>query len=146
MGNVVILSPEDDAQETLKPRLLAAEASVDRIRFVSQSEAHLSLSTILKAVEASSNVKLLIIDPITAYLGGRDMNCASAMREFMTGLASWSAKCGIAVVVVTHPNKTGSARSPLSRIMGSQAIGAVVRAVFMLCPDPADPRVACSCR
>lgn len=138
IGDVVIVSPEDDAQETLKPRLLSAGAREDRIHVWSGSHSFIGLDAILEQAEALADIRLLIIDPISACLGGKNLNRASDVREILMGLAAWAEERGAAVVVVTHLNKIGRGRSPLSRILGSQVFGAVARSAYLVSSDPAD--------
>jgi hypothetical protein len=77
-GNVVLLTAEDDINDTIVPRLVAAGADLDRIEVVkmvrgSEKERMFSLVTDLdllrEKIEQVGDVKLVQIDPITAYLG-----------------------------------------------------------------------------
>src|SRR2546423_4777989 len=77
-GNVIWFNAEDGACDTVLPRLVAAGADADRIHFVngvliSGEEKHFSLVTDLhllrKAIIRIGNVRLVIIDPVSAYLG-----------------------------------------------------------------------------
>jgi putative DNA primase/helicase len=138
MGDVVIVSPEDDTHETLKPRLLAAGAREDRIHVRSGSHSSIGLEAILEQADALPDVRLLIIDPISACLAGKDLNRARDVREILMGLAAWAEVRSAAVVVVTHLNKTVRGGAPLSRILGSQVFGAVARSVYLISSNPAD--------
>jgi AAA domain/Bifunctional DNA primase/polymerase, N-terminal len=77
-GNVIWFNAEDGACDTVLPRLVAAGADTDRVHFVNSvliagEEKHFSLVTDLhllrKAIKRIGNVALVIIDPVSAYLG-----------------------------------------------------------------------------
>ncbi len=81
-GGVVILTLEDDAADTLVPRLLAHEADLSRIAHV-QGLSEIDsdgksihgidllndIQSVRTAIEQVDNCKLLIVDTISDYLG-----------------------------------------------------------------------------
>jgi hypothetical protein len=83
------------------------------------------------------DARLVIIDPITAYLGGVDTHRHSDVRGVLGLVADLAARNRVAVVVISHWNKTG-AGSAMNRITGSGAFVAAVRAAFMVARDPDD--------
>ena len=76
-ANVLIVSCEDGADDTIVPRLMAAEANLERIRIVSvvldaKGEERLpsipaDLTLLEKAID-EHDARLVIIDPLVAYL------------------------------------------------------------------------------
>ena len=78
-GNVILFSDEDDPNDTLVPRLAAAGADLGRVHIIKmvrhdeQKERLFSLVTDLEAlrkkISGVGDIKLVVIDPITAYLG-----------------------------------------------------------------------------
>ena len=90
MGSVIFLSAEDDDADTLKPRLLAHGADIEMITTVnSVVERQMSMSFSLekdvdlleKRVKEMGDVAMIIIDPITAYLGNVDSNSNSGVEK-----------------------------------------------------------------
>ena len=77
--NVIYQTAEDGLGDTVKPRLIEAGADLDRVLIIDDSEVQLTLSDerIEKAI-IENNARLVIIDPIQAYLGADvDMNRAN---------------------------------------------------------------------
>ena len=77
--NVIYQTAEDGLGDTVKPRLIEAGADLDRVLVIDDSDVQLTLSDeqIEKAI-IENNARLVIIDPIQAYLGADvDMNRAN---------------------------------------------------------------------
>jgi AAA domain len=79
-GKVVVLSAEDNTNTTIVPRLAAAGADLDQIEIVDVvTKPHFDrmfslvtdLNLLRQKVLAIGDVKLILIDPISAYLGVR---------------------------------------------------------------------------
>jgi hypothetical protein len=126
------------------PRLIAAGADRSRIHIVkavkdSVGERPFNLSVDLDRLEREydlTQVKLLVIDPASSYLGsakgGRiSRNSGGDVRTILDRLASFAAKHGLAALAVSHLNKSTGA-SAITRIMGSTEWVAVPRAVFLV--------------
>ncbi len=135
IGDVMLVSPEDDASNSLKPRILAAGGRDEQIHVIRDKLAAIDIAAIIKATDERPNVKMLIIDPISGCLGGHDMNSTVAMRKLLMPLAAWADERSIGVILVTHLNKARG-RAPLARVIGSHAIVAVSRLAFIVCHDP----------
>jgi len=105
--NVLMLSAEDDPGDTLKPRLRNLRADMTKI-FIETADIVLDkdgLAAIDKMVEVTG-ARLLIIDPIVAYLGSKmDMNRANDVRPIMKSLAALANKREIAILVIRHNRK-----------------------------------------
>jgi hypothetical protein len=150
-GSVIVLSAEDDPADTIRPRLEAAGADLARIHILQAVRRakpsgetaleHFSLETDLAdlqdAVAKLGDVRLVVIDPISAYLGDTDSHKNSTMRSLLSPLAGIAAGLGVAVVAVTHLNKSNA--SPLYRASGSIAFVAAARAVWLFGKNPDDP-------
>ena len=102
IGNTVILSAEDDIADTIRPRLDAAEADVSRIFAISAvqrkpggAHEYFNLDKDLGALEQCIRAKgasLVIVDPISAYLGGRDSHSNADIRGLLAPLADIAAR------------------------------------------------------
>lgn len=145
-GGVVVLTAEDDLADTVVPRLLAAGADMDRVRALAAVrkdgrertfDLGRDLDVLAEAIRTTPDCRLVIVDPITAYLPGRDGNSNVEIRSVLAPLAALAAESGVAVVGVTHLRKGDGA--PLYRIMGSLGFVAAARAVWAACKDQADP-------
>lgn len=105
--NVLLLSAEDDPGDTLKPRLRNLKANMQKI-FIETADIVLDkdgIEAIDQMVEATG-AKLLVIDPIVAYLGTKmDMNRANDVRPIMKSLAALAKKREIAILVIRHNRK-----------------------------------------
>jgi KaiC/GvpD/RAD55 family RecA-like ATPase len=131
--NVIYQTAEDGLADTVKPRLEAAGADCDRICVNDESDRSISMSDdrIEEAIRRE-NAKLLILDPIQAYLGGgTDMNRANEAREMTKKLGSVAERTGCAIVLIGHMNK-GSGAKAAYRGMGSIDFFAVARSVILV--------------
>lgn len=141
VGNVLILSSEDDVADTMAPRLLAAGADTSKvhvIRGVIEKDKTRAFSLIddIGRLE-DSDADLLIIDPISSYLPKVDSHNNAEVRSLMEFLVQFVDRTGITTLCVSHLNKAENI-DPLSRVSGSMAFVAVPRAVHILVPDPDD--------
>ena len=150
LGNVVILSAEDDAADTLRPRLEAAGADLDRC-FVLDAivegcladggELHRSfnlqtdLARLGAMLDEIGGAALIVIDPITAYLGGADSHKNAEIRALLSPLSDLAGQHGAAVVCISHLNKNAGGEA-LLRVTGSLAFVAAARAAFVVVKDP----------
>jgi putative DNA primase/helicase len=146
-GAVLILNGEDDAADTIRPRLDAAGGDpamvhvIDGVRDGS-GKRMFSLRTDLAALRDCArkmgNVKLIIIDPISAYLDGTDSHKNGDVRGLLTPLSELAAELGAAVVAVSHLSKNSNTTA-IYRTMGSLAFVAAARAAFGVIQDPDAP-------
>lgn len=136
--NVAIWSAEDDAADTLVPRLLAAGADLTRILFVTSTrEADgesrpFDPATDLRHLEralAGRDVKLLIVDPVVSAVAG-DSHKNTETRRALQPLVDLGKNLGCAIVGITHFSKGTAGRDPVERVTGSIAFGALARVVF----------------
>lgn len=152
-GGVVLLSAEDSLGDTIRPRLDAAGANVARIvaleairsvgdngresaRMFDLSRDLLALETAIRSV---NGCRLVVIDPVTAYLGGVDSHKNAEIRGLLAPLGAIAERHRAAVVAVTHLNKA-SGGPAIYRAMGSLAFAAAARAAWAVSKDKDDPR------
>jgi putative DNA primase/helicase len=149
VGNVIFMSAEDGIEDTIVPRLMAAGANRDRVYIVASAtkpdgtgRKTFSLKTDVDLLEVKAkeiaDVRLIIVDPISAYMGGSDGNGNVETREVLEPLAEMANRLHIAVVAVTHLNKGGGGgnQTALNRFSGSIAFIAAARAAFAVLEDP----------
>lgn len=106
----LMLSAEDDPGDTIKPRLNNLYADQTKI-FVFTDDIVFDKEGIaaLKEMVRQTGARLLIIDPIVAYLGAKmDMNRANEVRPIMRGLYRIAKSLNIAVIVVRHNRKVSA--------------------------------------
>jgi len=150
-GSVVLLSAEDDLADTIRPRLDAAQADVARVvaiqavrrrLFTGQTQDdYFDLTEDLPALETAiqqvSDCRLVIIDPLTAYLGKTDSHKNAEVRAVLARLFELAARHKVAVLAVTHLNKANTLPA-IYRAMGSLAFVAAARAVWAVVRDDQD--------
>jgi hypothetical protein len=131
-ADVIFQTAEDGLGDTIKPRLEQLLADCSRIHIIDEGEKPLSLADerIEQAI-VKTHAKLLIIDPIQAYLGGADMHSARGMRPLMKSLGAVAERTNCAVVVIGHLNKkSGFKTQSQYRGLGSIDIYAAARSVL----------------
>ena len=155
-GGSVFLSAEDDPADTMRPRfdraggdprnvtLLNAIESTDsetgttRQATFSLDDHLLMLDEAIRSTRAAC--RLVVIDPITAYLGGRvDSHRTSDVRGLLAPLSDLAAEHAVSVLLVSHLNKS-QGQSALHRSTGSLAFVAAARTAFLCCKDRDDER------
>jgi AAA domain len=153
-GEVVLLNAEDDAGDTIKPRLEAMGADLSRIhlfegvvqpmgRCVNLTQLDTDIRLLAQTLKNISDLRLIIIDPISAYMGKTDSHNNADVRSVLAQLARLAQWTGAAVVCVTHLNKDAGGKRAIYRAMGSLAFTAAARAVHLVSkhPDDASKRV-----
>jgi hypothetical protein len=151
--DTIFLSAEDDPGSTILPRLHAAGADLSRIHFaeaVARTPGEhdptvcldRDIDAIFNRVRSSSAISMIVIDPLSAYLGDVGENRNAEVRGMLQRLAAYAASYRVAIVAVTHLNKKGGDRA-IYRAMGSLAFVAAARAVHLVCrhPDDEDARL-----
>lgn len=148
VGNVIFASAEDDPADTIRPRIEAAGGDVGRV-FIVDSVSDLDrdgepfertfnlkkdAARLASEIEIIGDVAAVIIDPVTAYLGGADSHNNAEIRELLAPLAKIAAEHRTAVIAVSHLNK-GSGTNALYRVSGSLAFTAAARACWLVTKD-----------
>jgi hypothetical protein len=148
-GNVIWFNAEDDARDTVLPRLVAAGANPKLVHFVNGAriageDKSFNLVTDLpllrKKIEQIGNVVLVIIDPVSAYLGvGKvDGRSATDVRGVLTPIKEMAEALHVAVIGIAHFNKKDDIKSALLRVSDSIAYVAAARHVYAVLDDPED--------
>jgi putative DNA primase/helicase len=147
-GSVLLLSADDHIRDTILPRLHAAGADLNRIALLpktirpdgSDKDRLLSLATDIDRLEQGlaelGDCRLVVIDPISAYLKGVDTYNNIAVRHHLLKLSDLAERYGAAFLLVSHQRKSG-APTALYRAIGSLAFTAVARVVLVVTADQA---------
>jgi hypothetical protein len=152
-GAVIWLSAEDDAADTTVPRLIAAGANrelIFELRSVVRVEDRLrpfnvvndldELAKVVETIKAETgvSVRLIVIDPISAYMGGNSQTNSwknSDVRNTMTPLNDFVAKVGISTIAITHFKKGRDDENVLNKVIDSVALPALSRATWLVAPE-----------
>lgn len=131
--NIIYQTAEDGLADTVKPRLELAGADCERISVIDESIKSLSMiDERLEEAVIKAKAKMLILDPIQAYLGGgMDMNRANEARDMTKKLAALAEKYKCAIVLVGHMNKAAGNKAAY-RGMGPIDFFAVARSVLLV--------------
>ena len=140
--NVIYQTAEDGLADTVKPRLLSANADCSKIKVIDDTEQSLYMDDErFEIAIREQNAKLLILDPLQAYLGDRvDMNRANEAREMTKKLSAMAERTGCAVVLVGHMNKSSGTKAAY-RGIGSIDFFAIARSVLLVGRTPNDSGV-----
>src|SRR5262245_23892507 len=135
-GRVLMLTAEDNLDDTVIPRLLAADADLDMFEFVKcireeNRERWFLLAEdydlLRQTIRDIQDLKLVTIDPITSYLGGKlDSHMATQVRDQLNPPKAIAEGERVAISVVTHPPKRPGPQAQ-DHYIGSQAFFAIPR-------------------
>ena len=142
-GRTIIMSAEDDPRDTLAPRLIAMGADRSRIRLFNGfkdpdgyavfPELDRDAGHFARWLDAMGDVSLIVIDPISAYMGDTDSHKNAEVRKVLGKLSDIACATGAAVLCVSHLNKdSGSGKKAIYRTMGSLAFTAAARTVQLV--------------
>jgi putative DNA primase/helicase len=137
---------EDDPADTLVPRLLALDADLTKIHHLKTaigpdgknvSFSLLDIDLIDQALNLNPNIKFVVIDPVSAYIGrtGRNENQDAELRSILDPLSELAAKHDVTIVLIKHLTKNEKTRA-MHRISGSQAYLNAVRVAYLIAKTP----------
>jgi hypothetical protein len=148
IGNTIILSAEDGAADTIVPRLIAAGADLARVEIVAavgsvdgKDRRAFSLQTDMELLEKKivelGDVALVVVDPVSSYLGRTDSHKNSEVRAVLEPLSDLAERTRVAILTITHFSKTGAANitKALHRFIGSIAFTGAPRTAFAVIED-----------
>ena len=130
---VIYLSAEDGVRDTLKPRLEELGADTKNILFFKEEDKPTSLTQrIIEIALDMSGAKVLIIDPIQAFMGSRtDMNKANEVRETLRPVGELAEKYKCSIILIGHLNKAQGLNS-IYRGIGSMDFTAISRSILLV--------------
>jgi hypothetical protein len=137
-GSVLMMSAEDDAEDTLVPRLQAAGADLDRVALIPDTT--LNPERLAAHCDALDNPRLLVIDPFPSFVpGGMDAYKSQYVRRVLGPVLKLGNERSLAVVVIEHLNRRTDVPNALARIANSQGTPQLCRSVLIWGADPSDP-------
>jgi hypothetical protein len=148
VGDVLIVNVEDDPGDTIRPRLEAAGADLGKVqiidavmRLADKKERQVTLADVgivdALLTQCPGRFALLTIDPIGAFMAGRDSHRDAEVRELLAPFSMLAAKHNIAILLVAHLSKAVG-MDALYRVLGSVGFTAAVRSVYFVIVDPGD--------
>ncbi len=138
IGNVLIWSGEDSAEDTLVPRLLAAGADLSKIHFIDNIlhddeirsfDPAIDIAELNHAAARIGDISLLIVDPVVNAIAC-DSHRNGEVRRALQPLVDLGEKLCCAVLGIPHFSKGTGGKDPLERVTGSLAFGAIARIVL----------------
>lgn len=140
--NIIYQTAEDGLADTVKPRLEKAGADCERIVVIDERDKSLSMADErLEEAIIQTGARMLILDPIQAYLGGgMDMNRANEARDMTKRLGALAEKYKCAIILIGHMNKA-SGNKAAYRGMGSIDFFAVARSVLLVGRVEGEPNI-----
>jgi RecA-family ATPase len=150
-GDAIFITAEDDPHDTIRPRLDAHRADVERVHLLDAVRRRTGggrikemaftlkdVNALEQALQQRPNCRLVVIDPIGSFLGGKiDAHRDNEVREILAPIARLAERYEAAVVIVAHTRK-GAATSADDLALGSRAFTGVARGVWHLMRDPQD--------
>jgi RecA-family ATPase len=113
--DVMILASEEDYDEDILPRLSAAGADINRIHFAKQSSINgkdtweiaidRDWTLLREALTDHKDVRVIVIDPITSYVGNVDPNKPKEVRPFIDKLKVFAKDLNISILLIMHFSK-----------------------------------------
>lgn len=157
-GSVIILTAEDGLADTVRPRLdkMGADCNnifaIEGVHTESEEEEQkpwlddqlsitdffdlsCDINLLEKKLKEIGNVKLIIIDPLSAYYGtGVDTHRNAAIRSILAPLADIAERHNVCIIGITHLRKSTS-EAAIYRVTGSIGQTAAARATWLIHPD-----------
>jgi DNA polymerase len=151
-GNVIILSAKENPGDSLAPRLKAAGADLSRVHFINmvcdrdektgQERRRMfslvsDLEKLRRKIIEVGNVVVVLIDPISAYLGigAVDSYRDTDVRAVLGPLKDLAEELKVAVVTVMHFNKKVDITNALLRVSNSMAFVGLPRHAYGVIND-----------
>lgn len=151
---VLLISGEDESEDTIVPRLKALNANIeniDNVKGIKKVDKNgqpyydaICLVEHLSELEKKiidNKYKLLIVDPISIYLGSVDQNKNNEIRSALGMITALAERHDIGLVINSHFSKPSgsSSRNAIYRVMGSIGFAAAARVVYGIMKDPENP-------
>ena len=152
LGDVLLITGEDDLARTIKPRLVAHGADCSRVRAVTLDPdpdadpadpppRMFMLSDVAMLdghLAGHPETKLVVIDPVSAFHGGTDGNDNAKMRDLLSPLRGMAERRGACIILVTHLRKATGIEA-VNAVVGSIGLVGAARAAWLVAKDKENP-------
>ena len=143
-GFVTIINTEDDQVRTIKPRLEAAGAKTENIQVIDGLKDYQSFDIsrhkellIREVFESEKKPSLLIIDPLSEFLGSFSSHNNTETHKAMAEVVRLANEYSVCILGIMHLNKTNY-KTAIDKLNGSVGFGAKARVVYFILKDPED--------
>ena len=144
--DAILVTTEDDPGDTLTPRLMAANADMNRVHLFQMGTRDEPVpfripqdAEELRGRITDVQAAMIVVDPLVEFVDGKfDSHKSQQVRHALASLNAIARQVACAVFVVIHLNK-GSSTDPLLRHEGSAAFTQIIRGAMLLGHDPDDP-------
>ena len=145
--NVIYQTAEDGLADTIKPRLLSANADCSKVLVIDDRDTPLTMRDVrLEQAIVETNAKLVVLDPIQGFLGADvDMHRANEIRPIMKHISELAEKYKCAIILIGHMNKCSVGKSAY-RGLGSIDFQAAARSVLIVGRIKDEPEIRCVCQ
>lgn len=135
-GNAILQNAEDDIDGTIVPRLIANKANRECIGYINEELKAFDIKQLKRLEEKIINFKpdIVVIDPLTSYLGGINMYVPNEVRDVLKPLKDLAQKYNCAMVFIMRLNKGNG--SATNRVLGSIDFVSMARSVLLVAEDP----------
>jgi putative DNA primase/helicase len=138
VGSVLVLTNEDDVADTIRPRLEAHGGNVHRVFFAPKiTDLRSDFGQLVAALDRISDCRLIIVDPVRAFVGASDSHFHTVVRRVLRPLADLAAARGIAVLAITHFRKNEG--TAIHRAAGTTGFVGFARTVWTITRDQRNP-------
>ncbi len=133
---VIYQTTEDDADDTVVPRFLRAGGDPSNLLFIDEREKRITFADdrIAEAIK-KTDAKMLILDPLSAYIGDCSLNQANEVRPRFNYLIDVAREHRCAIVIVDHMNKNEQSKA-LYRTRGTIDVVGAARSTLIIGRHP----------
>ncbi|HJW74256.1 MAG TPA: AAA family ATPase [Thermoleophilia bacterium] len=139
-ANGLILAPEDGVADTIVPKLRAAGADMSRV-FIQDlnidTPTFPDIVNFLEEYVVANHIEYMVIDSLMSCMGTLNSHKDQDVRVALMPLRAMLERTGCTAFAIRHLNKNVGAAAG-HRGMGSVAIAAIARIVWLLARDPDD--------
>ena len=143
-GSVILLNAEDGLADTIVRRLDWAGANRSKVTYIEATierkgeertfRLDKDLSRLENLIKTKGDVRLVIFDPLSAYLGDVDSYRDSEVRGMLAPVVLLAEKYKVAILAVLHMNKKQS-QNAIYRVPGSIGFAGAARAIWYVAND-----------
>ena len=144
-GSVLLFSDEESLEYAIKPRLEAQGADCSKVFAYNSLELQSSTFTVQNSLrhleqylDEVPDCRMIVFDPITAYMGTVNANANAEVRGVLLGLQQLAQRRNITVIGISHFSKK-SDLDAIYRTLGSTAFTAAARSVWAVASEKVDP-------